>query len=361
MKNLNNDETMHRKGYWWVLSLYEKQIIHKLRNNQIGFTGQQRENRDMNRGDLTQQKDSSENWDFKIRKRSVKREEKAEQSQSSSSGSAPSNAHYVVRNTPLKRPNASDGNKISPSTEIIGGNIYWSDSESAKAQTMMTPRRIQLLDSDSHLKAMDYLWESSPKVLESCEMTSENKITGEKRPLAEIRQSREEDKNEVHLYEASSSGREPSSCTSNFQSSNKFGKKSSHSVFSGRKRRQIIAEIRSEILQNQDIGSGSEKSQEDRAWCPQWGPCNCNSQGQRTSFWGKRTLNPNQEDIYKLALKRASGELERYKDTISAQKEQINQYKIRIDHLNVTIDDLTKVVNELTDGDLQRILDQNED
>lgn len=361
MKNLNDKENMHRKAYWLIVSPYEKQIIAKIRNKEIQFPPKVPEEGDSGSSSLSQQKDKSENKSSECRKRSLKRQAKLRDSQMNASVSAASEPAHLARNTPFKPTNAGKDNKISPYTEIIGGNIYWSDSESAQQKSMMTPRRIQLLDSSSQLKAVDCLWESSPKVLESSEMTPENKITLQRKPLARIRQSWEEDKNEVPLSEASSSGEEPSSGSSNFRSSPKFGKKSSHSAITGRKRREIIAEISSEILQKEDLPPEPNKGERKPGWCPKWGPCVCQNPGSKTSVWGKRSLKPNQEEIYKLALKRASGEMQKCKETISAQQEQICQYKIRINDLNGTIDNLTRVINELTEGDLQRILDQNED
>lgn len=361
MKNLNDKENMHRKGYWLIVSPYEKQIITKIRNKEIQFPLKPQEGAQLKKVSLTQQKDNSEKSNSERRKRSLKRQEKLSDSEADASLSAVSEQRHLARNTPFKPTNPGEDNKISPYTEIIGGNIYWSDSGSAQLKSMMTPRRIQLLDSSSQLKAIDFLSESSSKVQESSEMTPENKITLQKKPLAEIKRRREEDKSEVHLYEPSSSGGEPSSGSSNFWSSSKFSKKSSHSLFSGRKRMPIIAEISSEILQKEDTPPEAGKAGRNTGWCPKWGPCPCKKQDSKTSVWGKRCLNPNQEEIYKLALKRASGEMEKCKETISAQSEQISQYKIKINDLNGTIDDLTRVINELTDGDLQRILDQNEE
>lgn len=196
---------------------------------------------------------------------------------------------------------------------------------------------------------------------ESSEQASENKITSEKEPAEQISSVEEEDKYEAHSSDPSSSGREPPSGSSKFESSTQFRKKSSLPLRCGQKRRRIIAEISSEIQQKQDRALRAAEGFRGQARCPNCGPGGARSDKAGSPSGGQKRLNSNQEMIYKHAIKRAQESVERHRDVLSRQNEQIRQYRIKIREQNSTINEMTRVIMELAGGDLQNMLDQNED
>ena len=224
--SITDQENIHRKAYWLRVSMYQKQILDKLENKDITVEFSNSRYVLRSKKKATKMKDQATSWNVATRRRSLKRSVKSKESDWGALFQNTSEQPLLKKLTPWKGPKKGMESKPSPLTEIIGGNIYWSDSDSIKMKTVMTPRRMRLLDSGSRIDAMKALWKSPLSEENSSSNSSENKIFTKKRPLQEIKQQREEDKEEVSLYNISQPSDKGSvSCPNFIESIKEFGGK----------------------------------------------------------------------------------------------------------------------------------------
>lgn len=361
MKEVNDKENQNRRAYWFMVSPYEKEIINKLRKKEINLDLQKKATAPITKKSFKECEKEKTPWNVASRRRSLKRSVKSKEVAEGEGSSEASDGHTIQNVTPSKASKGKKRQKPSPFTEIIGGNVYWSDSGCMELRTVMTPRRIQLLDSARRAEAMDILWESSNKQWDSSEPSSENKITIMKRPLREIKQVKEEDKNEVFLYDLSpSSGHRPAT-SRKIMSSAKLSKSGSQSSLAGRKRRAIAAEKRSEMSQK-DVGRPTpDTTKQPVGQCRICGPWNWGNTKKNDGKWGVKTCTANQESIYKMAIKQCVDENKKILENVGGLTQQVTELNMEVEKRDQTIDELVTVINKLTDGEFDRQLHSGKD
>jgi hypothetical protein len=112
----------------------------------------------------------------------------------------------------------------------------------------------------------------------------------------------------------------------------------------------------SEMFINKDKGNYSNTRGNNTIRWPRWGPCNCNNNNPQNKNYGIEQLNPNQELIYKGAIRHAQSENDELRGCVNGLNQQINELRIENDGKNEAIDKLHDYLMQYTNGDFERQL-----
>jgi hypothetical protein len=123
-----------------------------------------------------------------------------------------------------------------------------------------------------------------------------------------------------------------------------------------RTRNPAINQISSEMFINKDKGYYSDTRGNKSIRWPRWGPCNCNNKNPKNINYGIKQLTPNQETIYKGAIRHAGLENDELRGCVDGLRQQINELRIENDGRGEAIDKLTNYLMHNTNGDFERQL-----
>lgn len=117
-----------------------------------------------------------------------------------------------------------------------------------------------------------------------------------------------------------------------------------------------INQISSEMFINKDKDNYSDKQANKTTRWPRWGPCNCNNKNPQNKNYGIEQLTPNQETIYKGAIRHAALENDELRGCVDGLKQQISELRIENDDKDEAIDKLHDYLLHNTNGDYERLL-----
>ncbi|CAI2373417.1 unnamed protein product [Moneuplotes crassus] len=358
MKNFGEKQSESCEGSLCILTPFKNQIFKKLHSNQIIITNAAQKSPSYCKDNELFNKNG--NLNFKGRKRSLKRKLKIKEIEANIPDHYYLEKQLSLSNRPLIKPKARYENIVCSTTEIGGNRIYFNNFGTPNVKMTMNPRRIQLLGYTNHLQSMKYPCESALSERIPCEQTLENKTIHKKSPLTKISKNTLKMKQEQHLFRPCHPRRKSTSETLEFQSPLKVQTKNCDYEKSGQNLVKSISEIPSEIFQTQEKLSEPSENQCNWKSNQELDFVNYRTQSRQIPMCNCKNSKSNEENIYKLALRRMNRQLEECKDTISAQKEQVNQYKMQINELNRTVIDLTKLLNKLSHEDLQKLIGHNQ-
>lgn len=117
-----------------------------------------------------------------------------------------------------------------------------------------------------------------------------------------------------------------------------------------------INQISSEMFINKDKDNNSDTQANKTIRWPRWGPCNCNNKNPQNKNYGIEQLTPNQETIYKGAIRHAGLENDELRGCVDGLKQQISELRIENDDKDEAIDKLHDYLVHNTNGDYERLL-----